>query len=29
MWFTLPQAAMEVDEGDLVTMLLRLAAPEV
>jgi 8-oxo-dGTP pyrophosphatase MutT (NUDIX family) len=26
-WFTLAQAAMEVEEGDLVTMLLRLAAP--
>jgi 8-oxo-dGTP pyrophosphatase MutT (NUDIX family) len=27
-WFTLAQAAMTVEEGDLVTMLLRLAAPE-
>lgn len=27
-WFTLAQAAMAVEEGDLVTMLLRLAAPE-
>lgn len=26
-WFTLAQAAMEVEEGDLVTLLLRLAAP--
>jgi len=28
-WFTLPQAAMAVDDGELVTLLLRLAAPEV
>jgi 8-oxo-dGTP pyrophosphatase MutT (NUDIX family) len=28
-WFTLPQAALAVEEGDLVTMLLRLAAPGV
>lgn len=27
-WFTLPQAAMAVEEGGLVTLLLRLAAPE-
>jgi hypothetical protein len=27
-WFTLPEAAMAVDEGGLVTLLLRLAAPE-
>jgi 8-oxo-dGTP pyrophosphatase MutT (NUDIX family) len=27
-WFTLPQAAMAVEEGDLVTLMLRLAAPE-
>ena len=27
-WFTLAQAAMAVDEGDLVTLLLQLAAPE-
>jgi 8-oxo-dGTP pyrophosphatase MutT (NUDIX family) len=26
-WFTLPQAAMAVEEGELVTLLLRLAAP--
>jgi 8-oxo-dGTP pyrophosphatase MutT (NUDIX family) len=26
-WFTLAQAAMQVEEGELVTMLLRLAAP--
>jgi hypothetical protein len=26
-WLTLGQAAMAVDEGDLVTLLLRLAAP--
>lgn len=28
-WFTLPQAAMAVDDGELVTLLLRLAAPDV
>lgn len=28
-WFTLGQAAMVVEEGDLVTLLLSLAAPEV
>ena len=27
-WLTLGQAAMAVDEGDLVTLLLRLAAPQ-
>lgn len=27
-WFTLGQAALAVTEGDLVTLLLRLAAPE-
>jgi 8-oxo-dGTP pyrophosphatase MutT (NUDIX family) len=27
-WFTLPQAAMAVEDGELVTLLLRLAAPE-
>ena len=27
-WFTLGQAALAVDEGDLVTLLLRLAAPD-
>jgi 8-oxo-dGTP pyrophosphatase MutT (NUDIX family) len=27
-WFTLSQAAMAVEEGDLVILLLRLAAPE-
>jgi 8-oxo-dGTP pyrophosphatase MutT (NUDIX family) len=27
-WFTLAQAALAVDEGDLVTLLLSLAAPE-
>jgi 8-oxo-dGTP pyrophosphatase MutT (NUDIX family) len=27
-WFTLPQAAMAVDDGELVTLLLRLAAPD-
>ena len=27
-WFTLGQAAMAVDEGDLAMLLLRLAAPE-
>jgi 8-oxo-dGTP pyrophosphatase MutT (NUDIX family) len=27
-WFTLAQAAMAVDEGDLVTLLLRLAIPK-
>jgi 8-oxo-dGTP pyrophosphatase MutT (NUDIX family) len=26
-WFTLAQAAMAVDDGELVTLLLRLAAP--
>jgi 8-oxo-dGTP pyrophosphatase MutT (NUDIX family) len=26
-WFTLAQAAMQVEEGELVTMLLQLAAP--
>ena len=26
-WFTLAQAALAVDEGDLATLLLRLAAP--
>jgi 8-oxo-dGTP pyrophosphatase MutT (NUDIX family) len=26
-WFTLPQAAMAVEEGGLVTLMLRLAAP--
>ena len=26
-WFTLAQAAMAVDEGDLITLLLQLAAP--
>ena len=26
-WFTLAQAAMEVEEGELVTLLLRLASP--
>jgi 8-oxo-dGTP pyrophosphatase MutT (NUDIX family) len=28
MWFTLGQAAMAVDEGDLVTLLLSLATPD-
>lgn len=28
-WFTLAQAAMAVDEGDLVTLLLRLGAPQL
>ncbi|HEX2943136.1 MAG TPA: NUDIX hydrolase [Rhodopila sp.] len=27
-WFTLSQAAFEVEEGELVTLLLRLAAPD-
>jgi 8-oxo-dGTP pyrophosphatase MutT (NUDIX family) len=27
-WFTLAQAAMAVEEGELVVLLLRLAAPE-
>ena len=27
LWFTLAQAAMAVEEGDLVILLLRLAAP--
>lgn len=27
-WFTLPQAAMAVEEGDLVTLMLRLSASE-
>ncbi len=27
-WFTLPEAAMAVEEGELVTLLLRLAAPQ-
>ncbi len=27
-WFTLPQAALAVDDGELVTLLLRLAAPD-
>jgi 8-oxo-dGTP pyrophosphatase MutT (NUDIX family) len=27
-WFTLAQAAMEVEEGELVMLLLQLAAPE-
>ena len=27
-WFTLPQAAMAVEEGGLVTLMLRLALPE-
>jgi 8-oxo-dGTP pyrophosphatase MutT (NUDIX family) len=27
-WFTLAQAAMEVEEGELITLLLGLAAPE-
>ncbi|WP_052214875.1 NUDIX hydrolase [Belnapia sp. F-4-1] len=27
-WFTLPQAAMAVDEGGLVTLMLNLAQPE-
>jgi 8-oxo-dGTP pyrophosphatase MutT (NUDIX family) len=27
-WFTLAQAAMAVEEGELVTLLLRLAAPD-
>jgi 8-oxo-dGTP pyrophosphatase MutT (NUDIX family) len=26
-WFTLPEAAMAVEEGGLVTLMLRLAAP--
>ncbi len=28
-WFTLPEAAMAVDEGGLVILLLRLGAPDV
>ena len=27
-WFTLPEAAMVVEEGGLVTLMLRLAAPD-
>jgi 8-oxo-dGTP pyrophosphatase MutT (NUDIX family) len=27
-WFTLPQAAMAVEEGGLVTLMLKLALPE-
>ncbi len=27
-WFTFPQAAFEVDDGELVTLLLRLGAPQ-
>ena len=27
-WFTLPQAAMAVEEGGLVTLMLNLARPE-
>ena len=27
-WFTLPQAALQVDDGELVTVLLSLAAPQ-
>jgi len=27
-WFTLPQAAMAVDDGELVILLLQLAAPK-
>lgn len=27
-WFTLPQAALQVDDGELVTILLNLAAPK-
>ena len=27
-WFTLPQAALQVDDGELVTILLSLAAPQ-